>query len=269
MAVVSFVAAILLSFAVTAWRRRKTVAWLRKTEWAHEHKQMHIADLNLLPEPVRKYLANHIVEGRDQVRFAAIKQRGKFRSISIPEWGKLSAYAYHTGTIPGLVWHARIKANAFLWRTAELLYSNGYGSGYVRFMGIFTISDPSGEDVGASLLTRILMECVWVPTSFIPTGCLRWEPIDSHHARAIIKEKNKSVSATFTFNENYEITEVVTHDKYRDGDGGLEREECTMKCSDYRTIDGLKIPTRVQLVWNLEEGDFEYADIEVLSARYE
>lgn len=267
--ILSIVGLIAASAIHSAFSRRRTVSRVRKEEWLREHRRMKFETLNLLPAPVRNYLSAVISENTEQIRFTTLEQRGEFRSLSQPKWGKLKATLSHSGTIPGMAWHASIKVSPLSWTTAQLLYHDGYGSGYVKFMGIFTIFDPEGKEVSHALLTRILMETVWFPTSLIPGGLLRWEPIDATSARAVITNKGKSVSAVFHFNENNEVERVVTRDKYRDAETSYEREQCTMYCSKYQNFGGVRIPTEVRLEWNMEEGDYEYARISVVSCRFE
>jgi hypothetical protein len=136
-------------------------------------------------------------------------------------------------------------------------------------MGLITMFDPHGDEVSSALLTRILMETVWFPTSLIPGGQLRWEPINGSSARVVLMDHGTSVSCVFTFNEHNEVVKIVTQDKFRDAETSFEREQCTMYCSEYKQFRGLRIPTKVRIEWNLEEQDFEYARIEVDWADYE
>lgn len=268
-ALISIVGIIIVTTIWSAIQRRRTVRQLRREEWSREHKKMRPEAIALLPEPVRKYLSHVIREGEQQIRFVTVRQRGEWRALSQPKWGKLNAIAYHSGTIPGLVWHARIAQSPWSWTTAQLLYGNGHGSGYVKFWGFLTLFDPSGPEVSMALLSRILMETVWFPTALIPGGMLRWEPINATSAKAYLSDNGRMISAIFHFNEKNEIERVITRDKYRDAETSYEREQCTMYCSDYRDFGGILIPTNVRLEWNMEEGDFEYARITVPSARIE
>lgn len=253
----------------TRWRRYSTTKKLREVEWSRPHPKVQPESFATMPLPVQNYLRSVIKDGTQLIRFATVKQKGEFRSLSQPKWGKLSATTSFTGTIPGLIWDAMIYISPLSWTTAHLLYNSGTGSGSMKFMGMFTMFDPRGKEVGFALLTRFLMEIVWVPTALITGPMLKWESINSNTARGVLTHDGKTISADFFFNDNNEVERIVTHDKYRDTGTSYEREQCTMYCTDYKWFGEVKIPTSVRIEWNLEEDDFEYARINVTDLRYE
>ncbi len=268
--VIGTIAVVIVSSIVRGlFRRSRTVKRLREAEWARPHKKMNHDIVASLPRPVQAYLEHVINPGVEQARFVRVKQRGVWRSLSQPDWVELKAMAYYSGTIPGLVWHATMKSSPLSWQDAQLLYGNGDASGHVKFLGMITMFDPDGDEVASALLARILMESVWFPTSLIPSGQLRWEPVNATSARATLSDHGTTVSCVFTFNENNEVTKIVTQDKFRDAETSFEREQCSMHCSDYKQFGGVRIPTKVRLEWNLEEQDFEYARIEIEWADHE
>ncbi len=267
--VVTITVVVLSSVIYSVFNRSRTVRKLREAEWARDHKRMNHGVVSTLPKPVQAYLENVIRNGKEQIRFARVKQSGEWRSLSQPNWGKLNAMAHYSGTIPGFVWHASIRHSLMSWVDAQLIYDRGAGSGFVKFLGIVTLFDPSGPEVSTALLSRILMEAVWFPTSLIPSGQMRWEPINAKAAKAVLFDGGRSISSDFYFNERNEVERIVTHDKFRDAETSFEREQCTMYCSDYKEFNGIKIPTSVRIEWNLEEEDFEYARINIAWADFE
>ncbi|MFM2134121.1 MAG: hypothetical protein RL156_1402 [Bacteroidota bacterium] len=268
--VVGTITVVIVSSIVRAMMRRaRTVKRLREAEWARPHKKMNHDIVASLPRPVQAFLEHVINPGVEQARFVTVKQHGQWRSLAQPEWSELRAMAYYSGTIPGFVWHAKMKNSAFSWQDAQLLYGSGEAAGRVKFLGMITMFDPDGQEVASALLARILMECIWFPTSLIPGGQLRWEAVNGNSARAILSDHGTTVSCVYTFNDNNEVTKIVTQDKFRDAETSFEREQCTMYCSDYKQFGGVRIPTKVRLEWNLEEQDFEYARIEIEWADHE
>ena len=267
--VLTIAVVVIASIIRAAMNRSRTVRLLREAEWSRPHKKMKHEIVATLPQPVQRYLEHVIKDGIEQIRFATLHQDGEWRALSQPEWGKLNAKAHYTGTHPGLVWHAKIRSSMFMWTDAQLLYNDGKGNGNVKYLGMVTLFDPSGPEVGTALLSRILMEAVWFPTSLIPSGSMRWEHIDAHSAKAVLMDHGQNISATFFFNENNEVERIVTRDKFRDAETAFEREQCTMYCSDYREFQGIRIPTSVRIEWNLDEEDFEYARIHVSDAVFE
>lgn len=223
---------------------------------------------NNLPPPVARYLTWAIGEGHPNIRYAIIKQRAKFRNRPGGPWTHVKAREVLSGMEPAFVWDATLRHSRLWWKTAKLGFVNGSGSGHVKAYGSIVLQDLGGPETDASMLFRFLSELVWLPTGLVPTRTLRWEPINDKTARAVIKDGNLMVSATYHFGDEGQVERIVTDDKFRDLKSGFARSRFTMICRDYQDVDGVKIPLEVDFVWNLEEGDFEYGRFRIDDVRF-
>jgi hypothetical protein len=256
------------SVLVARLRRRRLLRRLRQAVHERRQKVLAVQSLEHMPAPVRRYLQRAIGEGRP-AEWIEIREEGQFRSFAYPKWGKLTARATYTGTVPGMVWNARVWYSPLRWYTIELLYAGGSGYGSMKWWNLLTLFDPDGPEASEALLVRVLMETVWFPTSLLPGGLLRWESLDRPDAaRAVLSDHGITIRADFYFTAEGDVERIVTLDKYRDADTGYEREQCTMHCSDWRTIGGVRIPTSVRLEWNLERENFEYMRRRIVDVRY-
>jgi len=224
--------------------------------------------LTALPPPVQRYL-DRAVRDAPQAEWIELWEEGQFRSFAYPRWGKLKARGVYTGTVPGMIWNARVRHSLFRWYTIELLYASGVGRGSLKLWGAFTLFDPDGPEANEALLVRVLMETVWFPTSLVPGGLLRWESLGRDDvARAVLSDSGITIRADFYFTTDGDVERIVTLDKYRDADTGYEREQCTMYCSDWQQCGPVRIPMEVRLEWNLERENFEYMRRRVVEVRY-
>lgn len=153
------------------------------------------------------------------------------------------------------------------WIDARDKYFRGKGNMLIKPFSTITAADAKGPEMDSSSLFRFLSETAWIPTALADDN-VKWEAIDSNSARASLEDRGMKVSAVFTFNEKGEITKVVTNEKYREVDGEYRLDQWTGYFSDYREFEGIRIPTRAVAVWNLGNGDFEYAKLQVTDIRY-
>ena len=221
-----------------------------------------------LPAPVQRYLLHVISENHPAIRYAVLEQRATFRHGPERPWFRVKAREIISGMEPGWVWDAVLIHKGGIRRTAKLSYVQGEAHGHIKFLGAFTTQEFHGPETDTSMLFRLLSEVVWIPTAFLPTKALRWEPIDDATAKAVITDGPTRVSAMFHFNQDNEIERITTSDKYRDHKSGFEQASFTMVCSSYKEFDGVKIPTQVDFIWNLETGDYDYGHFTITSARY-
>ncbi len=222
-----------------------------------------------LPAPVRRYLHYTLKEGQPNIRYAILKQTARFRHRPGSPWFTVKATEVISGMEPGFVWDAVLRHNRAWWRTAKLSYAGGAGHGHIKLFGALTLQEYEGPETDTSMLFRFLSELVWLPTGLLPTRTLRWEPIDDSTARAIITDGDIQVQATFHVNEIGEIDRIVTGDKYRDHKSGFEQATFTLTCRNYREFEGVMIPTEVDFVWNLESGDFEYGQFNIIDVAFQ
>lgn len=221
------------------------------------------------PEPVRQYLRMAMGNSKQLIHFARVKQVGEFRTSPDGEWSPSRADGHYLATKPGFIWKARFGGGIIPSKIAWLELLDGKGFGSVKFLGLFTLLDPSGHEADTSLLTRYLMEAVWFPTALLPSNLLRWNPIDDHSAEAVLHYGSIHISAIFEFNDAHEVIRIRTEDKYRDFRSSFEKATFTLHCSNYQVFEGMRIPASVEFVWNLPNGDFSYGKYSIVHTAYE
>ncbi|HEY91139.1 MAG TPA: hypothetical protein G4O07_04820, partial [Dehalococcoidia bacterium] len=73
------------------------------------------ADLEGLPEPIRRNLRYVRVIGKRRIRTVSLKQKGFFKLKPGQNWLPVRAGQYFTTEPPGYVWQATIRMNPLLW----------------------------------------------------------------------------------------------------------------------------------------------------------
>lgn len=221
-----------------------------------------------LPEPVQRYLAYALPQGKPNIRYAVLRQQAQFRHGAERPWFTVKAREVISAMEPAFVWDAVLRHNRLWWRTAKLSYFKGQGSGHIKLYGAVTLQEVEGPETDVSMLFRFLSELVWVPTGLLPTKTLRWQPLGADTARAVITDGATSVTADVHVTPTGQIDRITTTSKYRDLKSGFEQLAFTLECSDYQAFDGVMIPTRVNFVWNLPTGDFTYGKFQINDVRY-
>ncbi len=85
--------------------------------------------------------------------------------------------------------------------------------------------------------------------------------MDDAHAKATITYKGISAGGIFTFAENGEMISFATNDRWDIGtDGTKTRVPWSIVLKDYKTMGGIRRPTRFQVIWHYEKGDSVYFD---------
>ncbi|KWX75948.1 hypothetical protein AMQ84_16500 [Paenibacillus riograndensis] len=139
-------------------------------------------------------------------------------------------------------------------------YVEGKGSMKGVLAKLFTLFNQQGGEMDQACLVTFLSESLLLPSAAIQS-CIAWEPIDDTHARAVIACYGITAGGIFSFNDNGECLSFTTDDRTAIGmDGSKQRVRWSALMKDYKQIDGVRQPTRLQAVWHYDSGDLVYFD---------
>ncbi|GGG11389.1 DUF6544 family protein [Paenibacillus aceti] len=147
-------------------------------------------------------------------------------------------------------------------------YIDGHG-GMKGVLGkVIPLFNQTGEEMDQAALVTFLSESLVVPHAVLQ-DYITWESVDATHAKATIIYKGVSASGIFTFNEVGEPLSFTTEDRSLiSTDGMVQQVTWSAFFKDYKTIDGIRQPTHLQAVWNLEQGDLVYFDSDDFTIEY-
>ena len=223
-------------------------------------------DIKGLPEPVQRHLSYSQIIGKETIGSVRLKQKGSMRMSEDQKWMPLRAEEYYTTDPPGLVWYGSIDFVPFLSVRARDMLSEGEGAMLVRLLGLISIADASGPEMNQAALVRYLSETIWFPTALL-SDYIQWEPIDTNSAKATISVDGLTASAVFYFNESGELENFIT-ERYRDEGGQLVLRAWSTPITEYKEINGIRIPNKGGAIWHLNSGDFKYIEVEVTDIEY-
>jgi hypothetical protein len=148
-------------------------------------------------------------------------------------------------------------------------YGNQQATFKVRVANLFNIVDQSGDDLTSAETVTILNDmCIFVPGNLYDNR-LSWKDIDSLSSQVTLENGKYKVSAILYFNEKGELINFVSEDRYAlQDDGTLKKVRWTTPVSDYKELEGRRIPTYGETIWNYPEGDFTYGTFRLKDITY-
>ncbi|MBO8168184.1 MAG: hypothetical protein H0Z35_03240 [Thermoanaerobacteraceae bacterium] len=224
------------------------------------------ADLEGLPICVQKWLENSQVIGKERIRTVRLKQKGLMRMKEGQPWMPAEAEQYFTIDEPGFIWKAKIKVAPLLYFVGRDKYYNGKGNMLIKILSLVTVADARGKELDQGTLLRYLAEIVWFPTAAL-SSYIKWEGIDSNSARATMSYKGVTASGVFIFNEMGEVINFVAK-RYMESSGQYVMETWSTPMKDYKDLNGIRIPTKGEVIWNLKTGDFSWYQVEITEIEY-
>ncbi|MBC8526640.1 MAG: hypothetical protein H8D22_07240 [Candidatus Cloacimonetes bacterium] len=258
--IVFVIIAVIIRKKVLSNQHNKEVTELFSLSGDISNKTFNYQQLEGLPKPVQRYLKHVLKEGQPYINYVRLIHNGQFKTDPKKDWVEIKGEQYFTAEKPGFIWKG--KTSMF---TARDLYIADKGRLVVTLLSLFKIVDGQGESFNQGELLRWLGESVWFPTNLLPSENLQWSPIDSASARLTFKYNNIEVSYDVSFNDKGEITQMKTERYF----GEKNLETWVGKFRNYKEINGVIIPTEIEAIWKLKEGDYSYVRFNIRKIEYD
>ena len=201
------------------------------------------------------------------VRTARLRHAGTFRTGPDQRWSPIAGEQYFSAARPGFVWFASMRVAPLVWIQARDRLVDGRGNMLVKPLSAFAIADANGPEIDQGAALRWLAESVWFPYAFA-ADAIAWEAIDARSARATLRTGWSSVQAIFEVDANGRIAHLHA-ERFRDlGSGRSVLTPWSGRYADYAEFGGFRVPSSVEVTWDLTDGPFSYARFNVTTLEY-
>ena len=220
-------------------------------------------------DPVSRYLTNAVHSTR-RIVAATIEHKGEMRlGLHGSRWHPFTATERFTTGRPRFEWHARIHLAPLLNIDVRDAYVIGAGETRATLFGIPIVNQYGTRQLNEGALQRYLAEAVWFPTALMPGPTLTWDALDRHNAVASICDRRATTSLLFRFNDEDEVSDILSPARYRATNEGFVLTPWAVRCRDYFDVDGVRIPRYCEVEWLLPEGPLTYWRGEATRVQYE
>lgn len=153
---------------------------------------------------------------------------------------------------------------AFSWRARFLLlrvvdgYAGGEGRLEVRFLGLVPVLRAEGPDVDEGEALRYLAELPWVPHAMLANRELEWHEFDGRTVEVATTARSRRAGVKLEFDADGDIVGSRTDARPRKEGTEVVRRAWAGTFADYESVNGVRIPTRAEVRWELSAGPFVY-----------
>lgn len=222
-------------------------------------------DLEGLPEPVQRWLRYSQVIGKPRPTTVRLRQEGEFRTSADAKWMPFEAEEYYTIDPPAFIWIARMQMAPGVTINGRDRYQHGHGSIDMRLLGLIPVAREAGPKLNHGALLRYLNETMWFPAAAL-APYISWEAIDANSARATMTYGGISAPATFIFDDQGRLTNMIAERYYLAGD---ELETWQTPIYGYDTFGGVRVSSEGEGIWKLDSGDFAYIRLHLTDLEYD
>ena len=223
--------------------------------------------LDDLPYPVAKWLNLSGMVGNEKINTVWLSQKARMKmKPGQKDWNDAVAEQYYSVEKPAFVWKVKMNMPPFIKITGRDKFVNGKGEMLIKIFSLLNIVNEKGEKMDEGTLQRFLAEIVWFPSAAL-SEYISWEAIDSLSAKATMNYKGTTGSGTFYFNEQGDFVKFSTL-RYKSNKADAQRYEWIVTVKEHSIKNGIKIPTKVEVTWVLENGEWTWLDLIITDIQY-
>jgi len=220
------------------------------------------ADMQDLPDPVKRYLRYTHAVGQPKVKYFKLNFTGKIRKQG-GSWMPFTSEQYNF-TEPS----TRL---FFMNATMKLLpvagyhcYKNGKAFMDIRLLSLFKVQYQQGNEMdSAETVTFFNDMCCMAPATLIDKR-ITWLETDGNTVKAQFTANGITIAASLYFNDEGQLVNFISDDRYaQQADGTLKKTRWSTPLKEYREINGYRLASYAQTVYAYPGGDFCYGIFEL------
>jgi len=224
-------------------------------------------DIQKLPVPVKNWLYHSGIVGKPYIYSGRVIQQAELKmKPEQKKWMNGTAIQYTTVENPAFIWTVDVKMNSFLNFQGRDKFEEGRGEMLIKLNSLINIVNEKGEKLDEGTMQRYLGEMVWFPSVAL-SPYISWEQIDDTTINATMTFKGTSGSGTFYFNSDGDFIKFTAM-RYMGNNPDAKRHEWVLLVDEYKTFEGIKVPSRMTATWKLDEKDWTWLKLEIKDIRY-
>jgi hypothetical protein len=200
------------------------------------------------------------------VRGVKLILRGEIRSAPTARWMPFTAEQTIEATRSAFRWDARLRTGPF--HALALAVTDGYESGHgwmvVRAGGVLRLARNEGPEVDKGELQRYLAEIVACPPALALNPSLEWTEIGDSTLRVRDRTEDSAIVVDFEIGSDGRPLSCRA-DRPRAVGKRAVVTPWSGTFAEPREWEGLRVPTRLEAAWHVEDGPFTYVREEITS----
>ena len=237
-------------------------------EIVRRHELITFLDLEHLPKPLKNYLEYVGVVGTEKVESYTMYITGEFKMNENQDY--YPVVIHQTNYFENTSRFFYITMNMKGIKIAGLHhFKNGEAVMEIRPLDVFTAVKYSGEGMNRAESVTVFNDIVLFAPGVLVDERFTWEEITEYEVRGTFNNDGIVVSANLLFNEQFQLVNFISHDRY--DDKTIEKngvEIWSTPITEYHEINGINLPFKGSAVWTYQDREFEYAKLTIESVEY-
>ena len=222
------------------------------------------ADIAALPNPVQKYIRYAGAINKPKVKNMRIVFDGEMRDKG-KDFFKFNSVQYSFFDDPARLFFMKAKMYGIT-LPGYHCYQNARATMQIKLLGLFNVVNVKGTEMNKAETVTVFNDmCLMAPASMIDKR-IEWTPIDSLSAKATFTNGVNKISAILYFNEQGQLINFISDDRYVIGD--MKQYRFSTPVKEYTQMNGRNIWKYGETIWHYPDGEFVYGKFTLKSIEY-
>ena len=226
------------------------------------------SDIALLPGLVKQYIRYSGAVGKPKVDSFIARFTGKIRKNEQSPWMpfKVEQHSFINESVR-LFWMDAVMMHLPV--KGFHCFKRGVASMDIRLFGLFRIQYMDGKEMGISETVTFFNDmCVMAPATLIDER-IKWIATDDYRVLAEFTDSGITISAWLEFGPDGELVNFISEDRFAYvGKNNMQRLRWQTPLRNYQKINGFKISTEADLLYEYPDGDFCYGKFNLAGIQY-
>lgn len=222
-------------------------------------------DLDHLPRQIAEYVGRSGAVGKPVVHGFRADVSGRIRSGSDDAWMPFTGEQITTfGDHPGRAFYIRA-TRAGVPVVVFHDYDDGTATMRGRAAGLVPVLDAEGPELDRSETVTVFNDLTLFAPATLVHAPVRWTVLDDRKVHAEYTAGGHTVTAELVFNDDGDLVDFISHDRYRASDDGKSFDliPWNTELGPYRQHQGRRICTGGTGFWHDPAGAFAYVEFTV------
>lgn len=223
------------------------------------------ADIQHLPEPVKKYLHYTGSVGKPKVNNFKIEFTGKIRKDEQSAWMPFTCEQYNFMETPTRLFFMKAAMKGMPIGGYHC-FKNGVAFMDIRLFSLFKVQYMDGAEMDLSETVTFFNDmCCLAPPTLIDKR-IKWLEAEGNKVKASFTNNNITVSAWLYFNDKGELINFISEDRYA-ADSGKQFPWST-PLKDYSEINGYNLMSNAEVIYSYPDRDLCYGTFRLVGIAY-
>ena len=210
------------------------------------------ADIALLPAPVQKYIRFTGAVNKPKVKNMKIAFDGEMRDKG-KDFFKFNSVQYNFFDDPARLFFMKAKMCGTI-VPGYHCYQNATATMQVKLLGLFNLVNVKGKEMSKAETVTVFNDmCLMAPATLIDKR-IEWTQIDSLSAKATFTNGVSKITAILYFNEQGQLINFISDDRYVIGD--MKQYRFSTPVKEYTQMNGRNIWKYGETIWHYPDGEF-------------